>query len=123
MAKLRSKLRSLDNTKKDELQKRLEAKESECLEYRARLGTSIQPQSSQLFEPKTLPQLEGQVRERIAQFEAGLKQGHEKVQAMIDEMVASVKTVEVKPPSEAGEEIKVYSEEDAKKQLQNAEDE
>ncbi len=42
---------------------------------------------------------------------------------MIDEMVASVKTVEVKPPSEAGEEIKVYSEEDAKKQLQNAEDE
>lgn len=55
VAKLRSKLRSLDNMKKDELQKRLEAKESECLEYRARLSTSIQPQSSQQFEPKTLP--------------------------------------------------------------------
>jgi hypothetical protein len=41
VAKLRSKLRSLENLKKDELQKRLEAKESECLEYRARLGANI----------------------------------------------------------------------------------
>ena len=52
---MRSKLRSLDNMKKDELQKRLEAKESECLEYRARLGTSIQPQKTSQFEPKSLP--------------------------------------------------------------------
>jgi hypothetical protein len=37
VAKLRSKLRSLENVKKEDLVKRLEAKEQECLEYKAKL--------------------------------------------------------------------------------------
>ena len=83
---MRSKLRSLDNMKKDELQKRLEAKESECLEYRARLGTSIQPQKTSQFEPKSLPQLEGEAQQRIAEFETGFREAHEKVLAVIKEI-------------------------------------
>lgn len=43
VAKLRSKLRSLENVKKDELVKKLEAKEQEILEYRAKLSTTISP--------------------------------------------------------------------------------
>jgi predicted nucleic acid-binding Zn-ribbon protein len=86
VAKLRSKLHSLDNMKKDELQKRLEAKESECLEYRARLGTSIQPQTSSQFEPKSLPQLEGEAQQRIAEFEKGFREAHEKVQGLLKEI-------------------------------------
>jgi hypothetical protein len=87
VAKLRSKLRSLDNMKKDELQKRLEAKESECLEYRARLGTAIQPQtSSSQFEPKSLPQLEGEAQQRIAEFEKGFHEAHQKVLELVKEI-------------------------------------
>jgi predicted nucleic acid-binding Zn-ribbon protein len=88
VAKLRSKLRSLDNMKKDELQKRLEAKESECLEYRARLGTAIQPQtsSSSQFEPKTLPQLEGEAKQRISEFEKGFQEAHKKVLELVKEI-------------------------------------
>lgn len=69
----------------------MEAKESECLEYRARLGTSIQPQST--FEPKTLPQLDAEVKVKIDKFDADLKEGHEKVQALINEIAALNTTV------------------------------
>jgi hypothetical protein len=42
-AKLKAKLRSLEMVKKEEVVKKLEAKEQECLEYKAKLTSSIQP--------------------------------------------------------------------------------
>ena len=38
VTKLRSRLKNLDNVKKDELVRKLEAKEHECLEFRASLS-------------------------------------------------------------------------------------
>ena len=77
-----------------EAEKRLEAKESECLEYRARLGTAIQPQtsSSSQFEPKSLPQLEGEAQQRIADFERGFREAHEKMQGLFKE-IGELKTM------------------------------
>jgi hypothetical protein len=56
-AKLRSKLKLLDNVKKEELIKQLEAKEHECLEYRAKLS-NIQPLSIASADQKDAPVIE-----------------------------------------------------------------
>ena len=51
MTKLRSKLKALDAVKKEDLVRRLEAKEQECLEYKAKLSTQIRP-PVELLQPK-----------------------------------------------------------------------
>jgi len=50
-------LKLLDNVKKEELIKQLEAKEHECLEYRAKLS-NIQPLSIASTDQKDAPVIE-----------------------------------------------------------------
>ncbi len=64
-ARLRSKLKSLDNLKKDELQRALEAKDQELLEYRAKLqvqqAPTAEPASSEHPLSALLSQLQPQM--------------------------------------------------------------
>lgn len=69
VAKLRSKMKTLELLKKDDLVKQLEAKEQECLEYRAKLN-KIEPQTIQEEEEEDKPveMLESEVIARMTEL-------------------------------------------------------
>lgn len=69
VAKLRSKMKTLELLKKDDLVKQLEAKEQECLEYRTKLN-KIEPQTIQEEEEEDKPveMLESEVIARMTEL-------------------------------------------------------
>lgn len=83
MAKLRSKLRQLDSVKKDELIRKLEAKEQECLEYRARLD----PMKQVITEERPTPQaLEAEVERQMSESRSHMAASRMRIETLIQEM-------------------------------------
>jgi predicted nuclease with TOPRIM domain len=90
VARLRAKLRQLDSLKKDDLVKRLEAKEHECLEYRARLEPMVAGLTT-VEEPKTPQALERELERKAAELKAQMEAERKRIEQLMDEM-AHLKT-------------------------------
>ena len=82
MAKLRSKLRQLDAVKKDELIKKLEAKEHECLEYRAKLEPMTSGITS-LNEQPLLQVLEKEVARKMTEARSQMENSRQRIEGLI----------------------------------------
>ena len=83
MAKLRSKLRQLDSVKKDELMRKLEAKEQECLEYRARLDPMKQAITEESHTPRAL---EAEVERQMSESRSQMATARMRIETLIQEM-------------------------------------
>lgn len=92
VARLRAKLRHLDALKKDDLVKRLEAKEHECLEYRARLEPMVAG-LTQVEEPKTPTALEQELERKSAEIKAQMEAERENIERLVQEMAMLKTTV------------------------------
>lgn len=78
-------MRQLDNVKKDELAKKLEAKEHECLEYRARLDRV--PQISIQMETVTpVEVLEKEVEDRMKDMRDQMEACRVRIEGIFQEM-------------------------------------
>jgi hypothetical protein len=86
-ARLKAKLKLLDSVKKDELIKRLEAKEQECLEYRARLDRIKPPSSDE--DPDALTPvavLEAEVERRMETLRVDMELSRSRIAGLMQEM-------------------------------------
>lgn len=87
-ARLKAKLKLLENVKKDELMKKLDAKEHECLEYRARLDRSAQPASFTLDESSLTPVaiLEAEVERKMKELKQEMEDSRAKIAGLVQDM-------------------------------------
>lgn len=85
---MKAKLKLLENVKKDELMKKLDAKEHECLEYRARLDRSAQPASFSLEENSLTPVavLEAEVERKMKELRQEMEDSRSKIAGFIQDM-------------------------------------
>lgn len=76
----------MENVKKDELLKKLDAKEHECLEYRAKLERQPVSVSLDSQTPTPVTVLEAEVEQRMAELREKMEESRGKIAGLIQEM-------------------------------------